>query len=389
MTTIPSFSPGLAALLGGQQTGGTLAGTAIPGVDPALFDPALLDPSLLNPELLRLLTGASGPALPGAQPPTGAQLPLQARMDPRQAMGQLTDAATLSTPWSQAEIDAGIAARYPDLKNSLALNQQLQGAVNQGNQLLGGIMGGQLSREQVVQQLGGGAGAEEYAAALFALAAAIQSGDPSLIRSAAGGANAAMVKNLGGGAGQQRALQRVFGGEYGGGRAYNGQGAFGREIMNRRGDVFAPNGEFTARSPSEVGASALQAATSQVGIHESSGIPAQRYSNGRNQPWCADFATWALGQASPDAARRYGSSSAREMENKFRSAGNFFSSGSAEPKPGDLIFFQREGGSGRHVGIVREVRNGRVYTVEGNSGNQVRERSYELGNGRIVGYGRP
>lgn len=388
MTTIPSFSPGLSALLGGQAT--SFTGTLVPGVDPAQLDPTLLDPSLLNPELLRLLTGAAGPALPGSQLGTGAQLPPQAWMDPRQAMGQLTDAATLRQPWTQDEINAGIAARYPDLKNSLLLNQQLQGAVTQGNQLLGGILGGQLSREQVMQQLGGGPAAEEYAAALFALAAAIQSGDPSLIRSTAGAANAAMVKNLGGGAGQQRALQRVFGGEYGGGRAYNGQGAFGREIMNRRGDVLAPaNGEFAARSPSEIGAKALQAASSQVGIHESSGIPAQRYSHGRNQAWCADFATWALGQASPDAARRYGSSSAREMENKFRAAGNFFSSGSAEPKPGDLIFFQREGGSGRHVGIVREVRNGRVYTVEGNSGDQVRERSYELGNGRIVGYGRP
>lgn len=69
-------------------------------------------------------------------------------MDPRQAMGQLTDAATLSTPWSQAEIDAGIAARYPDLKNSLALNQQLQGAVNQEINRSADEVGGAAQLEQ-------------------------------------------------------------------------------------------------------------------------------------------------------------------------------------------------------------------------------------------------
>jgi hypothetical protein len=58
---------------------------------------------------------------------------------------------------------------------------------------------------------------------------------------------------------------------------------------------------------------------------------------------------------------------------------------------GDLIFF-RSAGVGRvsdHVGLVRYVKGGRVYTVEGNSSGQVALRDYALGDTYIVGYGRP
>ena len=42
-----------------------------------------------------------------------------------------------------------------------------------------------------------------------------------------------------------------------------------------------------------------------------------------------------------------------------------------------------------HTGIVVRVADGLVYTVEGNSGNQVRERSYPVGYYEILGYGIP
>ena len=40
-----------------------------------------------------------------------------------------------------------------------------------------------------------------------------------------------------------------------------------------------------------------------------------------------------------------------------------------------------------HVGIVEKVENGRVYTIEGNTTDSVRERSYPLGYFEILGYG--
>lgn len=44
---------------------------------------------------------------------------------------------------------------------------------------------------------------------------------------------------------------------------------------------------------------------------------------------------------------------------------------------------------GEHVGIVEKVENGRVYTVEGNSGDSVRQNSYPVGYYEIYGYGTP
>ena len=46
-------------------------------------------------------------------------------------------------------------------------------------------------------------------------------------------------------------------------------------------------------------------------------------------------------------------------------------------------------GSSDHVGIVEKVENGRVYTVEGNSGDSVRQNSYPIGYYEIYGYGTP
>ena len=67
---------------------------------------------------------------------------------------------------------------------------------------------------------------------------------------------------------------------------------------------------------------------------------------------------------------------------------------SAEPTPGMIIFFDWADESGQdglsdHTGIVQKVENGRVYTVEGNSGDSVRQNSYPVGYYEILGYGAP
>ena len=40
-----------------------------------------------------------------------------------------------------------------------------------------------------------------------------------------------------------------------------------------------------------------------------------------------------------------------------------------------------------HTGIVEKVKNGRVYTIEGNSGDSVCQSSYPIGHYEILGYG--
>ena len=70
------------------------------------------------------------------------------------------------------------------------------------------------------------------------------------------------------------------------------------------------------------------------------------------------------------------------------------------PKQGDIIFFDWSQswdgnfsniviGNGviDHVGIVEKVEDGKVYTIEGNSSDDVRSRNYSLNNCKIVGYG--
>lgn len=59
-----------------------------------------------------------------------------------------------------------------------------------------------------------------------------------------------------------------------------------------------------------------------------------------------------------------------------------------------IIFFDwtrggRQDGVTDHTGIVEKVENGRVYTIEGNSGNACREKSYPIGWYEIYGYGVP
>ena len=58
------------------------------------------------------------------------------------------------------------------------------------------------------------------------------------------------------------------------------------------------------------------------------------------------------------------------------------------PQPGDIIFFDWNGdGHVQHVGIVEKVENDKVYTIEGNSKDEVRNKNYSLTNKSIYGYG--
>lgn len=68
----------------------------------------------------------------------------------------------------------------------------------------------------------------------------------------------------------------------------------------------------------------------------------------------------------------------------YEKAGRLFK----DPEPGDQVFFGPASNS-NHTGIVTEIKEGRVYTVEGNSGDAVKTHSYALNNSKINGYGRP
>lgn len=69
----------------------------------------------------------------------------------------------------------------------------------------------------------------------------------------------------------------------------------------------------------------------------------------------------------------------------YRNQGRYFTT----PKVGDQIFFGTSVGNSTHTGIVVGVDAQHVYTIEGNTSDQVARRTYAIYAGTIVGYGRP
>lgn len=59
------------------------------------------------------------------------------------------------------------------------------------------------------------------------------------------------------------------------------------------------------------------------------------------------------------------------------------------PKVGDFIFFKASDGSIVHVGLVEEINGSEITTIEGNAGNMVQRKYYDLDSNRIAGYGHP
>ncbi|MGN0227473.1 MAG: phage tail tip lysozyme [Paludibacteraceae bacterium] len=70
----------------------------------------------------------------------------------------------------------------------------------------------------------------------------------------------------------------------------------------------------------------------------------------------------------------------------YKAKGQFYTS---DPKPGDQIFFGTSISNCTHTGIVEKADGSKVYTIEGNTSDQVARRSYALNDSKIVGYGRP
>ena len=111
------------------------------------------------------------------------------------------------------------------------------------------------------------------------------------------------------------------------------------------------------------------------------------YGFNQRENWCAIFVSWCANKSGiinntipkfslcTDGVKWY--KDHNKWENK-----------SYIPQTGDIIFFDWNGdGHVQHVGIVEKEENGKVYTIEGNSNDEVRNKSYSLNNKSIYGYG--
>ncbi len=111
-------------------------------------------------------------------------------------------------------------------------------------------------------------------------------------------------------------------------------------------------------------------------------------------PWCASFVSWCYRQAGGGdrAAMPFAyTPSARTLLAEFKRAGWAAAPGSGYlPQPGDVVVWWRVSLAGwlGHTGLVHSVRDGMLYTIEGNRSPRVQGFSYVLTRmDKLLGYG--
>lgn len=122
----------------------------------------------------------------------------------------------------------------------------------------------------------------------------------------------------------------------------------------------------------------------------------------QNVAWCSIFCDFCALQAAipkdrDNEAKKYDaqyflyqpsynnySASASVFAGYFKNNGAWYD----EPLPGDMIFF-KTGDNITHVGIVEDITDLVITTIEGNAGDQVQRKWYDINDSKIAGYGRP
>jgi len=166
--------------------------------------------------------------------------------------------------------------------------------------------------------------------------------------------------------------------------------------------------DFTRLPEASFGGSALGRATLQVAIDELKAGAGEIGGDNRGpfvkkylpagvpegSSWCASFVSWCAQQASARTGVampfKY-SAGARAILADFTTKGWGKAPETAyEPKPGDLVFWWRvrfDAWQG-HVGFVHHVKDGQLYTIEGNHSPKVEGFSYVLGRmDKLLGFG--
>lgn len=163
----------------------------------------------------------------------------------------------------------------------------------------------------------------------------------------------------------------------------------GQATLGGSSSLLGASPTTTATSP---GIAAIEAARTQIGQSEmppgSNDSP--RIAEYRSAvqgavvgPWCADFASWCAAQAgTPLGENGEGFQSVSALWNWAESSGRAVPAASGTPEAGDLIVW-----GGEHVGLIESVDpDGTIHTIEGNSEDQVAQRTYPPGTSGATGY---
>ena len=147
---------------------------------------------------------------------------------------------------------------------------------------------------------------------------------------------------------------------------------------------FTP-GDFFGTGSTDI----VEVAASQVGNEGGEPYWSWYGFNGRVE-WCACFVSWCAdkcGYIEAGIIPKF--AVVGTGMDWFQNRGQWQGRG-YHPMPGDIIFFDWDGdGYGNHVGIVESSDDRYVYTIEGNSSDQCRRRTYFNTSSMIMGYGIP
>jgi hypothetical protein len=156
-------------------------------------------------------------------------------------------------------------------------------------------------------------------------------------------------------------------------------------------------GSTVGRAALEIAIGELKAGAAEMGGNNA-GPYVRKYLQPAGLPegnsWCASFVSWCYLQASDGDASRMPFAycpGARALLAEFRNKRWAHAPNeSYQPEPGDPVFWWRVNLNGwqGHVGLVHQVKDGMLYTIEGNRSPRVQGFSYVFSRmGQLLGFG--
>lgn len=124
--------------------------------------------------------------------------------------------------------------------------------------------------------------------------------------------------------------------------------------------------------------------------------PGTFYSEGVEEPWCADFVSWVMREAGVPLANPHSGHwripGVYTLQEYYEQTGRFEPAGSGHrPQVGDVVLYHSAVGFGQreHTNIVVAVDGDRAITVGGNEMGRIRVHELDwAGDGAVVGFGR-
>lgn len=120
--------------------------------------------------------------------------------------------------------------------------------------------------------------------------------------------------------------------------------------------------------------------------------PMMKYSEGNDEPWCADFASWVMRESGKPFVNPNSGSwripGVMTLTDYLHAEGRWEPVGYS-PLPGDMVLYDKPSPKGQHVNIVLINDNGTLTTVGGGEGTNVGLSTYKITDDPgIRGFGR-